>query len=416
MPFKSFLKFFPAKQALSWAFYDFANSAYSLLIFTFIFPIFFREVIASSNGDFWWGLAVSSSILLGGIASPVIGAIADYHARRKRKFIFFALCSILGTTLLYFTGPGLLFFSFLLFVVTNLCFEIAQTLYDSFLLHVSTQKTAGTISGLGWGLGYLGGIAAMLLLKPFYAGGYAGGSLYKLTFPLTALFFLLFALPTFFLMKEPEREAKKEPFLFLLKKGFSTTLQTLKNVKQHKNIAWFLLGFYLFNDALVTIFAFVPIFAKVTLQMDFSEIALLLFIVQLIGFPASVFFGWLSDKKGAKNILLVTLILWCFIIVGISLAETKIFFYVMAILAGCVIGSSQAVARSWYSKIIPWEKRGEFFGFNGFASKIAATTGPLFFGIISSVTGSQRLAMGMLVIYLVVAIGIFVRMKEERTF
>lgn len=413
MPFKSFLKFFPAKQALSWAFYDFANSAYSLLIFTFIFPIFFREVIATgAEADLWWGLAVSSSILLGGIASPVIGAIADYHARRKRKFVFFALCAMVGTALLYFTGPGLLFFSFFLFVITNLCFEVAQTLYDSFLLHVSTPKTAGTISGLGWGLGYLGGIIAMLLLKPLYAGGYAEGSLYKLTFPLTALFFLLFALPAFIWVKEPEKVVAKEPFFHLLKKGFSNALQTLKNVKQHKNIAWFLLGFYLFNDALVTLFAFVPIFAKVTLQMDFAEIAVLLLMVQLIGFPASVFFGWLSDRKGAKKILLTTLILWSFIIIGLALAETKFFFYLMAILAGCVIGSSQAVARSWYSKIIPWERRGEFFGFNGFASKIAATTGPLFFGIISSVTGSQRLAMGMLVIYLVVAIGIFVGRKE----
>jgi len=411
----SFFKGVKKREVYSWAFYDFANSAYALLIMSFVFPIFFREVIVGgSQGDLWWGLAVSISILLGGIASPIIGAIADYDTRRKRKFVIFALLAIIGTALLYFTGPNLFLFTFILFIATNLCFEIAQTLYDSFLLHVSTPETAGRISGLGWGLGYVGGIISMLALKPLYDLGY-GNVLYKLTFPLTALFFLIFSLPAFFFIKEHSRIVKKEKVMGLVKKGFTNTLQTLKEIKNHKRIAWFLVGFYLLNDALVTIFAFLPIFAKVTLEMTFSEIAILLVIVQLIGFPAAIFFGWLSDKIGSKKILLSTIVVWGFIVLGIAFANSKSFLYVISIFTGLVVGSSQAVARSWFSKLIPPEKRCEFFGFNGFASKIAATTGPLIFGVISVVTQNQRIAVGALLIYFVISFIIFWTIKDEKS-
>jgi MFS transporter, UMF1 family len=409
-----FFKDLNKKETISWAFYDFANSAYSLLIITFVFPIFFREVIAGGiNGDFWWGLAISISILLGGLASPIVGAIADHDTRRKRKFIIFGVLSMIGTAALYFTGPNMLLFGLALFIITNLCFEIALTLYDSFLLHVSTEETAGRISGLGWGLGYLGGVIALLALKPLYNAGYANITLYKLTFPLTALFFFIFALPAFLFIKEHKKITQKEKLFSLIKTGITNTFNTIKEIKQHKKIVWFLLGFYILNDALVTIFAFVPIYAKVTLGMNFSEIATILLVVQLIGFPAAIFFGWLSDKKGSKKILLTTIILWAIIVMGISFANSKPFFYVIAICTGLVVGSSQAVARSWFSRIIPKEKMCEFFGFNGFASKIAATTGPLVFGIISSVTNNQRIAMATLVIYFVVSFLIFARIKEK---
>ncbi len=320
---------------------------------------------------------------------------------------------MIGTAGLYFTGPNMLLFALVLFIVTNLCFEIAVTLYDSFLLHVSTEETSGRISGLGWGLGYLGGIIAMLLLKPLYEAGYSNLALYKLTFPLTALFFFIFALPSFIFLKEHKQVVKQKSLMSLIKIGITNTINTLKDIKKHKQVAWFLVGFYILNDALVTIFAFVPIYAKITLEMTFSEISILLLVVQLIGFPAAIFFGWLSDKKGSKRILLTTIVLWALIVLGISFAESKSFFYFMAVLTGLVIGSSQAIARSWFSKIIPKEKMCQFFGFNGFASKVAATTGPLIFGIISSTTGNQRLAMASLVIYFVVAFVIFARIKEK---
>jgi UMF1 family MFS transporter len=410
----NFFKGVNKKEAISWAFFDFANSAYTVLIFSFVFSIFFRDVIVGGPmGDFWWGLAVSISILLGGLASPIIGAMADHDSRRKRKFVIFGVISIVGTALLYFTGPHLLLFAFVLFVITNLCFEIAQVLYDSFLIHVSTPQTAGRISGLGWGLGYVGGIVAMLLLKPFFEAGYPNDGLYMWTFPLIALFFLIFALPAFIFLKERGRASKHVGFIKLFKIGISNTVATIKEIKQHKKIAWFLAAFYLLNDALVTIFAFLPIFAKTTLGLSMSEIMVALLAVQIIGFPAALFFGWLSDKKGSKFILLTTIILWAIIVLAISFITTKTQFYIVAAVTGLVIGSSQAIARSWFSKIIPKDKRCQFFGFNGFASKVAATTGPLIFGIIAAVTADQRLATRVILVYFVISFIIFLTIKED---
>ncbi len=406
------------KEAISWAFFDFANSAYGLLILSFIFPIYFKEVVAvGSYSDFWWGFAVSLSILIGGLAAPVIGSIADYDAKRKKKFIVFSVISMIGTAALYFTGPNMLIFSLFIFIVTNIFFEIALTLYDSFLVHVSSEKNVGRISGFGWGLGYIGGIAAMLAFKPLYAKGFIGNlePLYKLTFPLTALFFFIFAMPSFLFIKEHLQIKKQEPFLKIIKIGFKNTFQTLKEIKKHKKIALFLLGFYLMNDVLVTFFSFMPIYAKTTLGISISEISILLLIVQLIGFPSAVFFGWLSDKKGPKKILLSTILVWCAIIVLAAVATSKPVFYTASMLTGLVIGSSQAVARSWFSRIIPKGKRCEFFGFNGFASKIAATTGPLIFGLISSVTGNQRIAVFSLLLFFMASFVIFLRIKENQT-
>ena len=414
MPFFDGVK---KKEAISWAFFDFANSAYGLLILSFVFPIYFKEVIAAGRySDLWWGFAVSLSILIGGLAAPVIGSIADYDAKRKKKFIIFSVISMIGTASLYFTGPNMLLFSLFVFIITNIFFEIALTLYDSFLVHVSSEKNIGRISGFGWGLGYIGGIVAMLAFKPLYANGFIGDlePLYKLTFPLTALFFFIFAMPSFLFVKEHLQIKKEEPFLKIIKIGFKNTLKTLKEIKKHKKIGLFLLGFYLMNDALVTFFSFMPIYARTTLGISISEISLLLLIIQLIGFPSAVFFGWLSDKKGPKKILLSTIIVWCAIVVLAAIAASKPVFYAASMLIGLVIGSSQAVARSWFSKIIPKNRRCEFFGFNGFASKIAATTGPLVFGLVSSVTGNQRIAVFSLLLFFMASFLIFLKIEETQ--
>ncbi len=403
------------KEAISWAFYDFANSAYTVLILSFVFPIYFKELVAGvEKGDFYWGLLVSISILLGGVLAPVVGAIADFDSRKKVKFVTFAVVSMAGTALLYFTGSNKLLITSAIFILANTSFELAQTLYDSFLARVSTKETVGRISGLAWGLGYIGGVAAILLLKPLFENGYSGDFEfgYKLVFPLTALFFFLFAFPSFLFVKDGSLGKSSQSLWALIRHGVQSVIGTIRNLKQHKDIGWFLVGFYFINDALVTIFSFTPIYARSTFGMDFKEILTLLLIVQVAAFPAATLFGLLSDKKGSRKILLFTIATWALIVALLAVATTKTMFYILALMTALVIGSSQAIARSWLSKLVPEEKRFEFFGFNGFASKIAATTGPVLFGAISVATGNQRWAMAALIPFFVIAFVIFYRIKE----
>lgn len=414
----TFFKNADKKAAISWAFFDFANSSYTLLIGSFVFPIYFKEVIVGGEkGDFYWGLIVSVSILMGGLFAPVIGAIADYDTRKKFKFIIFTLIAIFGTALLYFTGSDTLLFASLIFIISNVAFELAQTLYDSFLAQVSTRETVGRISGLAWGFGYIGGVAAMLVLKPLFENGYMGDNAfgYKLTFPFTALFFLLFSLPFFIVIKDKVERREREHASALIRHGIERVINTIKNLKRYKTIAWFLFGFFCLNDALVTIFAFLPIYARTTFGMEFKEIFPLILIVQVVGFPAATLFGYFSDKRGSKTILLFTIAAWGLIVILLSVATSKIMFSIVALLTALVIGSSQAVARSWLSKLVPEEQRFEFFGFNGFASKIAATVGPVLFGVISIVTGNQRLALAALIPFFAISFLIFTKIREERT-
>lgn len=412
-------KFFgdaPKAKAIGWSFFDFANSSYSLLISTFVFAIYFKEVIAGAElGDFYWGLTVSISILLGGLLAPLVGAVADHTQRRKNKFVTVTILAIIGTAALYFTGRGELLLASIIFIITNIFFELAQTLYDSFLPRVSTPATAGRISGLAWGFGYLGGISAMLLLRPFYGMGYTGAlePWYKLTFPLTALFFLVFSLPVFLTLKEAPSFFPRQSIFQLTKIGFRRIAGTIRNIREHKTIAWFLLAFYLMNDGLVTLFAFTPIYGRTTFNLTFEEITPLILFIQLIGFPAATFFGWLSDRRGSRKILLATIAIWTIILILMATVRTKTLFYFIALLAGLVIGSSQAIARSWLSRLVPQGHQAEFFGFNGFASKVAATTGPALFGTVSALTGSQRLAMAALLPFFVLAFIIFARIKKE---
>ena len=412
---KRFFKNIDKRQAISWALYDFANSSYTVIIAWFVFPIYFKEFVAGgATGDFWRGLAVSVSVLLWALSSPIIWAIADHDQRRKYRFIMFAILSMLWSSLLYFVWPWQLAWGLFVFIMANLCFEIAQILYDSFIGQVSSPQTAGRISGLGYGLWYLGGLVAMLLLQPLYKAGYIAWmeTSYMLTFPLTAVFFLIFSLPSFVFLKD-KREAKQHiAFHKLVKIWFQKVWATLKSLKKYKNIAWFILGFCLLNDALVTVLSFVPIYAKTTLHFNMSQIVIMVVLVQVIGFPAAIVFGWLSDKIWYRKILLWSILGRILITSFLALGSWMLMMYIVISITGLVIWSSQATIRSWYNKIVPAEKRCEFFGFNGFASKAAATIGPLLFGIISVTTGNQRIAMAAIVPFFILAIIIFYRLRE----
>lgn len=402
------------KEVFSWALFDFANSSYALLIISFVFPIYFKEVIAGPQlGDFYWGLITSISVLIGGVAAPIIGAIADVSRHRKHKFVFFTLLAIIGTASLFFTGPGTLLFAAIVFVVANASFEIAVVLYDAYLPQVSTQKTLSKVSGLGWGLGYIGGIVAMLVLQPLYGAGYLGNEfLYRLTFPLTALFFFVFAIPCFIYVKDAP--GKIAHFGTAIKNGFTQLRATFRDVRKYRNIGVFLAAFYFLHDALVTVFAFVPIYASTTFDMSVAQIAMLVLLAQLVAAPSTVILGALADRFGKKKLQLITVVGWIGVLLLMIFTSTVTMFFIAAALAGVVMGSSQAIARSWLAELIPKGKEAQFFGFNGFASKVAATMGPVLFGAVSVLTGNQRIAMATLIPFFAISFVLFLYVPEKR--
>ncbi len=403
------------KKAIAWSMFDFGNSAYSLLIVTFVFPIFFKTIIAQNLpiGDLYWGLISSLSVVIAGILAPIIGAKADADGLRKKRFIFWTLISVVSTALLYSTGPGGILKASAIFMLANTSFTLAVFLNDSLLNQISSEKKRGKLSGIGYGLGYLGGLIAMLILKPLYENSSGISELTtRLTFPATALYFLIFSIPAFILLKDSPK-IKNESWKEATKKAINQNINTLKNIKNQKNILYFLIGFFLLNDALVTIFSFISIYATNTLNLSIKTITQSYIMIQIIAIPSTIILGILSDKINPKKILISSIIGWLIVIFTLVSSTTKVGFLTASIFAGLSIGSSQAIARSWFSNLIPKEQSSEFFGFNACCSKVAAILGPLVFGIISSATGNQRMALASLSLWFIVSAIFFIKVKDN---
>lgn len=399
------------KKAIAWSLFDFGNSAYSLLIVTFVFPIFYKQTIAQNLpvGDFYWGLISSLSVVLAGVIAPIIGARADADGKKKKRFVFWTLVSIIATAFLFIARPGEIFKASLIFMIANTSFTLAVFLNDSLLVNVVDNRKRGKLSGWGYGIGYLGGLIAMLLFRPLYTNASGIAELTtRLTFPATAIYFLVFSIPAFILIKDLKVKSYKKRSI---KEELLELFHTLKALKKRKDIAYFLLAFFLMNDALVTIFSFISIYATNTLNLTISTITFSYILIQLIAIPSTIFLGTLSDKINPKKIILSSICAWIFVILTLYFANSKTDFMIASIFSGIGIGSSQAVARSWFSRIIPKKESSKFFGFNACCSKIAAIFGPLVFGIISTTTGSQKIALLSLSVWFVLSGYLFIKVN-----
>lgn len=401
------------KEVLSWSLYDFANSAYGSLIPVLLFPLFYKSVILNNSpqADLWWGITAGLSILLSGLLAPVMGALADVTRKRKLFFIISTLLAIIATAGLAVTAAIPPLMAALVFIIANMSYNVSLTLYDSLLFNVSTKETRGKISGLGWGLGYVGGIITTILILPLLKAG-VDSRFFWISFIAVALFFLIFALPAFRNVKEIELVTFKK-FENPIATSFRDIFHTLKHWRQHRQLFLFLFAFYFLSEGIATLMYFFALFANTTLQLSSGQIGILFIVAQIVAIPCTMFAGRYGDAAGHKKILVITLIGWCIGTVILMFTTTVAMLYLTAVVMGLVIGGSQANARAWYNNLIPSEKRGQMFGFNAFASKISATIGPPLFGVISVVTGSQRIAIVSVLLYFVISLFLFLRIKEE---
>ncbi len=400
------------KEILSWSLYDFANSAYAVLIPVLLFPLYYKTIILNNNpnADLWWGIAAGLSVLLAGLVSPLVGALADVTKRRKLFFIISSIIAIFGTATLAITSNFTPLIATIIFILTNMTYNSALTLYDSLLFNVSSRETSGKISNFGWAMGYLGGLICLILVYPFIKGG-VNYTFYWLSFIIVATFYFIFALPSFIYLKETELQ-KLEKIKNPIRTALKNIFETFKNWKAHKHLFLFLLAFYFFTEGIVTLTFFFSLYANTTLNASISQIAIMFIITQIIAIPITILIGKYSYRFGYRNILILTIVGWCLATILLTFAKTIGMLYVFTIFTGFIVGGSQATARAWYNNLVPQEKRSEFFGFNALASKVSATIGPALFGFISVTAGSQRIALISVLFYFVVSLILFARIKS----
>ncbi len=377
-----------------WTLFDFANTAFSVIIVTVIYSKYFSNHVA--GGKKWlWGLAVSISMIISAMLSPPLGAVADVSRNRKRFLLMFTILSVICTALMFYVHKGDVIFGLVLFILANIGFESGLVFYDAFLPSLTEKKNFGRVSGYGFAMGYVGALAVLLivmvLLPPQSSPDYY--FYIRLSFVVAAVFFMFFSLPIFLFVHEPQITAPVKKNAFRI--GINKSKETLKAIfihKQYPSISRFLLAFFLYNDAILTIIAFASIFASGILKMSTDQVIYFFVIVQSTAVGGAFVFGIISDHIGPKKTITITLVIWLIVVVGAFFVQNVFQFYLVGLTAGLSIGSSQSCSRSLMALLTPKEREAEFFGFyDGLFGKSSAVVGPLFYGIIADIS-NQRIA------------------------
>ncbi len=399
---------------ISWSFFDFANTAFSVIVVTVIYSKYFTNIVA--GGQKWlWGLAVSISMIFAAMLSPPMGAIADVSHNRKRFLLLFTLVSIICTALMFFVQKGDILLGIVLFIFANVGFEAGLVFYDAFLPNLTSKKNYGRVSGYGFAMGYLGALVVLLIVM-YLLPDQSVPTYYfyiRFSFVIAALFFLFFSIPLFVFVSEPKIENPVTKGL--IKNGVKKSFDTLKALfikNEYPSVRRFLFAFFLYNDAIITIIAFASIFATNILKMTDAEIIYFFVIVQSTAVAGSFIFGIVSDHIGPKKTITITIIIWLVVIIGAYFVNAISEFYVIGLLAGLSIGSSQSCSRSLMALLTPKEREAEFFGFyDGLFGKSSAVIGPLFYGIISDIS-NERVAALAIGLFFVIGLIILQKVKE----
>ncbi len=394
-----------------WTLFDFANTSFSVIIVTVVFSKYFSNHVA--GGQNWiWGLAVSTSMVIAALLSPPLGAIADVSRNRKRFLLMFTLLSVICTLLMFFVQRGDILLGFVLFILANIGFEAGLVFYDAFLPNLTEKKNFGRVSGYGFAMGYVGALAVLLIVMFMLPESSSPEYYYyiRLTFVVAAIFFFVFSIPLFLFIREPQTsEVIKTD---IIKSGIHKSFETFKNIffrKKYPSISRFLFAFFLYNDAIITIIAFASIFASNILKMTDEQVIIFFVIVQSTAIAGSFIFGIVSDHIGPKKTITITLVVWIAVVIGAFFVQTVSEFYIVGLLAGLAIGSSQSCSRSLMAMLTPKEREAEFFGFyDGLFGKSSAVVGPLVYGIVSDISNERFAALAIGVFFVV---GLFVLQK-----
>lgn len=395
------------KDVFNWSLFDFANSTFATIIVAFVYAIYFKKVVASNEpvADLYWSTAINISMILVAVLSPVLGAASDHFGSKKKYLFFFTFLCIVSTAFLYFINEGMVLWGMILFILANIGFQAGLGFYDAFIKEISEHKYYNKVSSLGYAVGYLGSLASLAAVIVLQDTP-------RLTFLACAGMFLVFSLPIFLFVKEKKKVVQAQPGNFV-SIGFKRTVETLKHLKNFRNIKLFLISYFLYIDGVNTIIFFSANFAQTTLNFSIADLILFFIIVQVTALLGSFLFGWIADKTSTKKTLIFIILSWAVLTLMVFFANDKTTFLIIGAFAGTFLGSSQALSRSFFGKLIPDEKKSELYGFYSLFEKTSTILGPLTFGLVSWITGNQRYAVLSIIIFFAAGLFLFRKVKEN---
>ncbi|WP_028392214.1 MFS transporter [Bacillus cihuensis] len=404
----------------SWALYDWANSAYSIVVVTAIFPLYFKSAasnagIAAHTSTAYWGYANSLATLLVSILAPLLGTIADFRGFKKRFFTFFASLGVIFTLMLSVVPNNQWLILLGCFVLTSIGFAGANIFYDAFLVDVTDKERMHRISANGYALGYIGSTIpfvisiAFIILAQQEIIPISVTVASQIAFAITALWWGLFTIP---MLKNVEQKYYVDRVRHPVATSFKKLFLTLKNIKAYRALFLFLLAYFFYIDGVHTVITMSTAYGS-DLGLDATTLLIVLFVTQIIAAPFSMLFGKLSDRFNEKRMIAVGILVYIFICIYAYFLESALDFWILAMLVGTSQGGVQALSRSYFAKLIPKESSNEFFGFYNIFGKFAAILGPVLVGATAQMTGNTSSGVFSLIILFVIGGILLLRVRED---
>jgi UMF1 family MFS transporter len=408
------------KKTLSWAFYDWANSAYATIVLTVFFPLVFSNYWFTNTGSensttpLMIANAVASLIIV--ILAPVLGAIADQGGLKKSFLFIFLFIGVVFVLSLFFIAQGDWLLALSVYALAGVGFSGANVFYDALIIDVAKNDKLDLVSSFGFGLGYLGGglalvIAIMFTALPQVFGFSDINQALRASFILAGLWWALFSIPLFRGVAESRNQADVQ-FSHAISDGIKQLVKTFREIRQLKLVLLFLLAYWFYIDGVFTMMRMAMNFG---VRLGFDQMSLIqaLLITQFVGFPAAIGYGKLSESIGAKTGILIAIAVYFCVTVYAYFMDDVLEFYALAIIVGLVQGGIQALSRSFYARIIPQANSAEFFGFYNMLGKSAAVLGPLLIALVSSFSGDPRLAILSIIILFAIGGVILLKVDEK---
>lgn len=384
----------------SWAFYDWANSAFATTIMAGFFPLFFKIYWANpdhpADSTFYLGMANSLASIIVALLAPFLGSVADRGTARKKSLVTFSYFGIIMTGGLWMVQQGHWQLAVLLYVTATIGWSGANIFYDSLLTSVASEEKVDFVSTLGYALGYIGGgllflLNVLMYLKPSFFGIPSATEAIKLSFLSVAIWWAVFTVPVLLFVKEPQIHHPVR-FSVAVRSGWKQLRGTLQELRYFRIVGIFLVAYWLYIDGVDTIVRMAVDYGK---SLNFSNTTLItaLLMVQFVAFPAALLYGKIASKIGTKKAVLSGIFGYILITFLGYFMKYEWNFYFLAFMVGLFQGGIQALSRSLYTRIIPHDKSAEFFGFYNMLGKFAAVLGPVLMGTVTLLTGNARLGI-----------------------
>jgi MFS transporter, UMF1 family len=410
------------KQVVAWAAFDWANSAFATTVMVVFFPVFFKQYwstgVSATESTFWLGMANGTASLLLAVLAPWLGTLGDRGGARLKFLLAFTVLGVVATAGLYFVAQGEWVWAAILFALGSMGFWGGIIFYDSLLMDVAPRDRLDSVSGFGYAIGYLGGgvllaVNVWMTLDPPFFGLADAAHAVRVSFLTVALWWALFAIPIFMTVREQKSDVPHVGST--IRDSFVALATTFREVRRYRPVILFLLAYWMYIDGVNTIQKMAVDYG-IAIGLETSSLIQAILMVQFIGFPAALIFGWIGQRISPVVGLFVCIGVYALVTIYATFLDTSTEFFFMAAATGCVQGGIQALSRSYYGRLIPAHRAGTFFGFYNMMSKFAAVLGPFLMGITALVTGNSRLAiLSIVVLFIAGAILLSIAARAARS-